>query len=135
MATTTNGYHYPTGPDVPDVPFWNQQLANDIEAKLNPGTVAGIPFRFAAGIASLVAPGNTATPAVVVTLPVGRFSQSPIVTATLTGTGTYFAYTASVTAANFNIGMVHNTAGTNVAAATYSIHWTAVQMLTTGGAG
>lgn len=32
MAATTKGFRYPTGPDVPDVPFWNQALASDADA-------------------------------------------------------------------------------------------------------
>lgn len=31
MATTGNGLHFPTDLDVPDVPYWNQTLAEDLD--------------------------------------------------------------------------------------------------------
>jgi hypothetical protein len=92
-------------------------------------TPSGAPFATAANAATIVAPGNTPSPSVAVTFPAGRFSVAPIVSLAMgSNTASYMCSFGGQTASGFNILMFHNTAGTNVAAASYGIHWHAMQM-------
>jgi hypothetical protein len=92
-----------------------------------PGT-AGRPFRNSAGSAN-----TSASAAVTVTFPVGRFTVAPIITATpVTGSAAVvMAYINTPTASSFGISL-YNVTGNRVA---QPAHWTAVQMTSTTAAG
>lgn len=99
--------------------------ARDLASGLN-----GVrPFAMAAGDGATSAASGTAT----VTFPSGRFTQTPIVTATSTSSAfalfaeAYNASTTSVTVA------VETSSGPNLSSRAFS--WTAVQMTSGSGAG
>lgn len=90
----------------------------------------GLAYAMAVGSSNIVAPGGAASAAVSVTFPVGRFTQPPIVIANVAlGTINYVTNVGTPTTSGFTATIFHNTAGTNVGANTYPIHWHAVQML------
>ena len=90
------------------------------------------PYSMSAGTVSITGTGTTFATATV-TFPVGRFSQTPVITATPASTATsFFASFQSQTATGF-------TARISIASGTFtstqSIHWQAVQMTSASGSG
>jgi hypothetical protein len=98
----------------------------DLEAS-EPGT-AGHIYRTSAGSAN-----TSASAAVTVTLPVGRFSVAPIINATpVTGSAAVvMPYINTPTASSFGISL-YNVTGNRVA---QPAHWIAIQMTSTTAAG
>jgi hypothetical protein len=125
MATTPKGYPYPVGTDlVKDGDNAIQSLATVVDTQL--------PARVWVGFTQVNVSG-TSSATIVVTFPVGRFTQTPRVFATVAGTSVWFPYVMAVTATSVTVGCRRpdgSTAGTTV-----NIHLHAVQMLATSGDG
>lgn len=128
MPNTPNGWPYPLGSEAPDGAAQIRALADQLEAV--------VPYAFAAGVASLPVSTTQSTTAAV-TFPQGRFSLSPVVTATLvsaTGTTTKYiprAYNVSPT----GMTVACYTSDASVAAGAAPLHWVAVQMDAASAAG
>lgn len=121
-AQTSKGFPYPVSTDTPDVPRDVKALADRLDAV--------VPYAMAAGSADVVL-NNSTTGSVVVTLPAGRFSQAPILTATkrtgLGGAGPLIPQITASSATSFTVNLLGGTATQSI---TVPVHWTAVQMLT-----
>jgi hypothetical protein len=100
-------------------------LVSDLAARPVPGS-AGIPFLMAANVSPSFTGSGT------VTFPVGRFTQPPIVTATLVSSS---AWTSVTTGNSSTSGVtVYAWAGATAATTARTAYWTAIQM-TSGAAG
>lgn len=122
MATTPKGYPYPVGTDrVRDGDDVIHALADKLDAT--------VPYAMAAGstaIAVTNAPSGTTT----VTFPAGRFTQPPLVVATVVGSSSpnFFAgVNPAPTAAGMTVRCTHVELSNTTA--TVTVHWIAIQML------
>lgn len=91
------------------------------------------PFAEAAGSLSMaqnLANGSNVTTSI--TFPQGRFTEPPIIS--LSSNGIVYLFQGSVTASGFTLG-VANRSGSALGAQGVIVHWTAVQMTPTSGAG
>lgn len=111
-------------------------LALREDGQLNVGVGAGlrpIPFAYAAGnvavTVSAAASGNAA-----VTFPTSRFTQPPIVVATVTIVSTaYFCIATGTTATGCTISAIHRDGAST--SGTVNVNWIAIQMTSTSGSG
>ena len=135
MPNTINrAYPYPLPTADPDVPYWNQQLAEkiDVDMVARLAELARLPYKMAAGSATLSFGAGVAFITSNVALPAG-FTQAPIVTVTL---GSNVAANASklllsaysATTTGFTIKMQTND-NTNIGVGyNFTFQWVAVQM-------
>lgn len=127
-GTTSKGHPYALpGDNVADWPDTSKDAADRLEL---------FPMAIAAGIAALPVSTTFATSAAV-TFPVGRFTQAPVVGATLVsgagGTTKYIPRAYSVTTTGMTVACY--TADAAVAGTATALHWTAIQMTPTSAAG
>ena len=133
-GSTPLGIRYPLSSEAPAGHTQMQTLAGDVDTLLGSG-FAGTPYAMAAGHVSTssIAAGGTAN--VAVTFPAGRFSQAPLVQATVNVTGpnqTYAVRVTSITTAGANLA-VSTSATSSPGVAT--VAWMAVQMTASTAAG
>jgi hypothetical protein len=131
-TTTTKGWPYPLGGDPPDVPNAMLALAQLMDDRLPYLCAFGRSVITASGLAT----GTAATLAV--TLPVGRFSFPPVMSATMSGISGGSAFVvprvSGVTASGFSLSLF-NAGATAATFTSQQVDWTATQMLTTTGGG
>lgn len=123
-AQTAKGYPYPLGTDrVMDGDDSIHALADAVDAKQ--------PFATWVGTASVSVVANTAAN-VAVTLPAGRFTQPPRISAISRGASLWFAYFNSSTTTSLSLGV--RTPG-GALTTTVNVDMIAVQMLATNADG
>ena len=110
-GTTAGGWPYVTPDDHPkEYPAASQQLAEKIDARL-------------VALPAAVATGTVDTAGVAVTFPAGRFTATPVVTATADNNDAAIVTIAGVTAAGFTIRCFDASGAAKVA----NLNWIAVQ--------
>jgi len=85
MTDTLNrGYPYPQPTADPDVPYWLQRLAEDVDTDVHPlaQQLARLPYKVASGTSTISIGSAVASATLTVTLPAG-FTATPAVTATM----------------------------------------------------
>jgi hypothetical protein len=109
-----------------------QRLAGDVNLLLDQG-FAGFPYAVAAGTANVTLAAATQGTASV-TFPAGRFTQNPMLLATIVLGTAQVAYVRSTgTITKDGAGLAVNT--TPALSTTYTVHWLAIQMVTGAGPG
>jgi len=128
-----NTLPYPTSTDIPDVPEDIRKLAVAVDAR--------VPVAYSAGLASIAAAacGASGSLSVAVTFPVGRFTQAPVVSATIaaviSNSVPMIPRTSPSTAAGVTLYVFNNSAGSITPSAAIPVSWHAVQMLAGSGPG
>lgn len=142
MADTLNrGYPYPLPNSDPDVPYWAQRLAEDVDVDvkavydlLNPIAAKTIPAGTQSGVVTVTVNNATAAGAATVTFPTA-FSAAPnavmLTKATVSGAAStqrrLQPVVSGVTATGFTANL-ETADGTNVGATfAVSCHWVAVK--------
>ena len=116
MPTTASGIPYPSSTDTPDVPRDVKAVADHLEARLPRASYAGT-------VSVPVVSANAASAAV--TFPVGRFTGTPVVTVSTSGTSVWVAMSSAASGSGFTATVRH--VDGSVATATPSVNWTATQ--------
>lgn len=126
-ANTSKGWPYVLPADaVADYPTLSLALADKAEAS--------VPFALAAGQLNLTFASSAVSDTVTVTLPVGRFTQTPLITLGIVSswTGTLYApRTINRSTTSFQMTANSSAAGSG----SVGMCWLAVQMLTTAAPG
>ena len=143
-STTAWGLPYPVIGDQADVPGDMGELAEAVDGALTElsADVAAVPrpdpsavtaWRMAAGRATMpTAPAGNSGVTVAVTLPAGRFTVPPIVTALAVSNGYGAASAGAPTTTSFSC-RYYNPTGSTPSSPT--VHWIAVQMTTSKAVG
>jgi hypothetical protein len=106
-------------------------LRTDVDAKATAGAL-GVPFRMSAGSGTSSSTlGNGSSETIDITFPVGRFSQTPILSL-VSSSVRYTLSVASVSSTGFTMNVRNNTSATGTS---YTYYWTATQMLVASAAG
>ena len=116
MPNTASGIPYPAETATPDVPRDIKALADHLDARLPQAQATG---------ALSVPVSNAVAGTAAVTFPVGRFTATPIVVVSTSGTTVWVAMSSGATASGFTA-TARNVDGT-AATANPSVNWIATQ--------
>jgi hypothetical protein len=131
--TTRAGLPYPIGTDpVADGDDAIKNLAERLDG--TSGTVPSVPYAIAAGTTPGPSFSNVATSTFAVTFPVGRFTQRPIISASVTNAAPSNIYALRLTGITTG-GFTVNATFAAPATASVTVDWLAVQMTSTSGGG
>ena len=112
MPQTASGWPYPSETDTPDVPRDIKAVADALEARVARATLTG----------NVPVPVTSATNATAaVTFPAGKFTTTPVVVVSTSGTSFWCAFAAGQSANGFTATVRHIDA--TVATATPTVAW------------